>query len=61
MPVELDSLYLLTRHGWSLERTLRLLADEVNGIGNAVPREAMTAQTPNRPPGQACRSKRRPA
>jgi hypothetical protein len=43
-PVELDSLYLLTRYGWSLERTLRLLAEEVNGIRNAVPREAMTAQ-----------------
>lgn len=43
-PVELDSLYLLTRYGWSLERTLRLLADEVNGIRNVVPREAMSAQ-----------------
>jgi hypothetical protein len=43
-PVELDSLYLLTRYGWSLERALRLLSDEVNGIKNVVTREAMTAQ-----------------
>src|SRR5690606_33334723 len=43
-PVELDSLYLLTRYGWSLERTLRLMVAEVNGIRNAVPREAATAQ-----------------
>src|SRR5690606_24849809 len=43
-PVGLDSLYLLTRYGWSLERTLRLVVDEVNGIRNAVPRETATAQ-----------------
>src|SRR5690606_21851139 len=43
-PVELDSLYLLTRYGWSLGRSLRLLVEEMNGISNALPRETATAQ-----------------
>jgi hypothetical protein len=41
-PIELESLYLLTHYGWSLERSLRLLV-EINGISNALPRET-TAQ-----------------
>ena len=38
-PVELDSLYLLNRDGWGLDRVLLLIADEVNGIYNTVSRE----------------------
>jgi hypothetical protein len=33
-PIQLDSLFLLTRYGWSFEETLPLLADNVNGIEN---------------------------
>jgi hypothetical protein len=44
-PIELDSLYLLTQYGWSLERSLRLLVDEINGISNALPRETATEQS----------------
>src|SRR5512138_589273 len=44
-PVELDSLYLLTQYGWSLERSLRLLVDEINGISNALPRKTANTQT----------------
>jgi hypothetical protein len=43
-PIELNTLHLLTRYGWSLERTLRLLVDEINGINNALPRESTTPQ-----------------
>jgi hypothetical protein len=32
----------LTRYGWNLDRTLRLIAYEVNGIRNLATREAMT-------------------
>ena len=42
-PVELDSLYLLTRDGWGLDRVLLLIADEVNGIYNRVSREGGSA------------------
>jgi len=41
-PVGLGSIYLLTRYGWNLDRTLRLIAYEVNGIRNLATREAMT-------------------
>lgn len=37
--VELDSLYLLARDGWGLDRVLLLIAGEVNGIYNTVSRE----------------------
>ncbi len=39
-PVELDSIYLLTRYGWGLDRVLLLVVDELNGIYNTVSREA---------------------
>jgi hypothetical protein len=41
-PVGLGSIYLLTRYGWRLDRTLRLILAEVNGIRNLATREAMT-------------------
>jgi hypothetical protein len=43
-PVDLDSLYLLTRYGWSLDRTLRLIAEDINGIRNVSTREALTPE-----------------
>lgn len=43
-PVELDSLHVLMRYGWGVERALRLLAEEINGIQNLVSREAPPAQ-----------------
>ena len=46
-PVELDSLYLLTRDGWGLDRVLLLIADEVNGIYNTVSREDGSAEPGN--------------
>jgi hypothetical protein len=39
-PVELDSLYLLTQAGWGLDRVLRLIAKDLNGIDNTISREA---------------------
>jgi hypothetical protein len=43
-PVDLDSLYLLTRYGWSLDRTLRLIVEDLNGIRNVSTREALTPE-----------------
>ncbi len=34
-PVELDSLLLLSRSGWSIERLLRMMANRMNGKDNA--------------------------
>jgi hypothetical protein len=31
-PVELDSIYLLTRYGWELDRVLTLMVDSINGV-----------------------------
>jgi hypothetical protein len=42
-PVDLDRLYLLVRYGWSLERTLRLVAEQVNELRNVATRESLTA------------------
>ena len=39
-PVEIESLYLLSRYGWGLDRILLLIASEINDISNAVSREA---------------------
>jgi hypothetical protein len=44
VPVDLDKLYLLTRYGWSLERTLRLVAEQVNDLRNVASRETFTAE-----------------
>jgi hypothetical protein len=33
-PVELDSLYLLTREGWGIDRVLLLIASDLNGLSN---------------------------
>jgi hypothetical protein len=33
-PVELDSLYLLTREGWGIDRVLLVVAGELNGLSN---------------------------
>ncbi len=38
-PVSLDSLYLLIRYGWSIERVLLLTAEEINGLRNSTSRE----------------------
>lgn len=43
-PVNLQSLYLLTRYGWSVEKTLQVVAEELNGIRNTLPRETVPAQ-----------------
>jgi hypothetical protein len=41
-PVDLDRLYLLMRYGWSLERTLRLVAEQVSDFRNVATRESLT-------------------
>ncbi len=38
-PVELDSLYLLTDYGWGLDRVLRLVVRDLNGLSNNVSRQ----------------------
>jgi len=38
-PVELDSVYLLTHYGWGIDRVLRLVARDLNGLSNAISRE----------------------
>lgn len=43
-PVDLDRLYLLLRFGWSLERTLRLVAEQLNDLRNVATRETHTAE-----------------
>ncbi len=43
-PVELETLYLLSRYGWGLDRILLLIASEVNGIANSLSREAETSR-----------------
>lgn len=42
-PIELDSIHLLSRYGWGLDRVLALIAEEINGVPNAVSRETDTA------------------
>ena len=42
-PVELDSVYLLTQYGWGIDRVLRLIASDVNGLNNAISRESPRA------------------
>ena len=42
-PVELDSIYLLTRYGWGLDRVLLLIVDELNGVRNTISRESTSA------------------
>ena len=42
-PVKLDSLMLLTRYGWSLERTLPMFVEELNGTVNWLPRDRASA------------------
>ncbi len=39
-PIDLDSVHLLTRYGWRVDRVLRLVARDVNGVRNDVSREA---------------------
>jgi hypothetical protein len=39
-PAAIDSLYLLTRYGWGIERVLMLTAESINGLQNDAPREA---------------------
>jgi len=38
-PVELENIYLLTHYGWALDRVLRLLVTDMNGIRNYRSRE----------------------
>ena len=38
-PVELDSLYLLTQYGWGLDRVLRLIVRDLNGLSNTISRQ----------------------
>ena len=33
-PVELDSIYLLTRYGWEFDRVLGLMVDSINGVAS---------------------------
>jgi hypothetical protein len=42
-PVSLDSLYLLIRYGWSIERVLLLTAEEINGLHNVTSREDLSS------------------
>lgn len=43
-PIALDSFYLLVDYGWSLDRLLRLIVEDVNGVHNVTTRESMTAE-----------------
>ena len=43
-PIALDSFYLLVSYGWSLDRLLRLIVEDVNGVHNVTTRESMTAE-----------------
>ena len=38
-PVDMNRLYLLLRYGWSLERSLRLVAEQLNDLRNVAMRE----------------------
>jgi hypothetical protein len=40
-PIELDSLYLLAEYGWGIDRVLRLLATELNGMPNNISRQTL--------------------
>lgn len=42
-PVELDNVYLLTQYGWGIDRVLRLIASDVNGLQNVISRESPRA------------------
>ncbi len=42
-PVALDSLYLLIRYGWSIERVLLLMAEDINGLQNVISRENVSS------------------
>jgi hypothetical protein len=42
-PASLESIYLLTRYGWGMERVLTLAAESINGLSNDVPREDISA------------------
>ena len=46
-PVELNSLLLLSRSGWSIDRLLRVIVDRVNGLPNA---QEASGPTPLRAP-----------
>jgi len=46
-PVELNSLLLLSRSGWSIDRLLRVMVDRVNGLPNA---QEASGPTPLRAP-----------
>jgi len=39
-PVEIDSVYLLTRYGWGIDRVLRLVGARLNGVSNELSRES---------------------
>ncbi len=43
-PVDMDRLYLLLRYGWSLERSLRLVAEQLNDLRNVATRETHGAE-----------------
>ena len=41
-PVELDSIYLLSRYGWGIDRVLLLIVSDLNGLRNADGRTPLT-------------------
>jgi hypothetical protein len=42
-PISLDTLHLLTRYGWGINRTLQMIAEEFNGHRNSLSREEPTS------------------
>jgi len=42
-PVELDSIYLLSRYGWGIERLFLLIVSELNGLPNSSGREPLSS------------------
>ena len=42
-PVELDNVYLLAQYGWGIDRILRLVASDLNGLSNTISREVPRA------------------
>jgi len=43
-PVELDSIYLLSRYGWGIDRVLLLIVSELNGLPNGSGREPLSVE-----------------
>lgn len=48
-PIEIDSVYLLSRYGWGIDLVLRLVAERINGVSNALPQRVDGAPSQSDP------------